>query len=85
MSEQKQQEPADPVERADVRRTRPHHGDVKVTSEGVEQRTHGNIDATQTPKGKAHPEKGTYEPVHDKVVPDIDPDAPPRGEKDLGA
>ncbi|MGN6319341.1 hypothetical protein [Trinickia sp.] len=87
MNEQKQQEPADPVERADARRTQQQQqrGDVKVTPEGVEQRSHGSIDATQTPKGKPHPEKGAYEPVHDKVVPDTDPNASPRGKDNLGA
>ena len=85
MTDQKPTEPADPVERADARRARQHGNDVKVTSEGVEQRGHGNMDATQVPKGKEHPKEGPYEPVHDKVVPDTDPDAEPRGKKDLGA
>lgn len=85
MSDEKPKEPADPVERADERRARQQDGDVKVTPDGVQQRRHGSMDATQVPKGKEHPEQGPYEPVHDKVVPDTDPDAPPGGKKDLGA
>jgi hypothetical protein len=85
MSDRKQQEPADPVERADARRAPQQRGDVKVTNEGVEQRPHGNVDPTQTPKGKDHPEQGPYQPVHDKVVPDTNPAAAPHGKTDLGA
>ncbi|MGN6665898.1 MAG: hypothetical protein ACTHKH_02825 [Trinickia sp.] len=85
MSERESKEPADPVERADARRAQQPAGDVKVTSDGVEQRRHGNMDATQVPKGKEHPEQSSYEPVHDKVVPDTDPNAAPRGKNDLGA
>ena len=85
MTDHKPNEPADPVERADARRAQQQSGDVKVTSDGVEQRKHGSMDATQVPKGKAHPEQGAYEPVHDKVVPDTDPNAPPKGKGDLGA
>ncbi|WP_116138538.1 hypothetical protein [Trinickia diaoshuihuensis] len=85
MTDRPSQEPADPVERADARRAKQQDGDVKVTPERVEQRPHGNMDTTLTPKGKDHPEQGPYEPVHDKVVPDTDPDAPPHGKNDLGA
>lgn len=70
MNEHRPQEPADPVERADARRAKEQGGDVKVTL---------------VPKGKDHPEQGPYEPVNDKVVPDTDADAPPKGKNDLGA
>lgn len=85
MNEHRPQEPADPVERADARRAKEQGGDVKVTPDRVEQRPHGNMDATLVPKGKDHPEQGPYEPVNDKVVPDTDADAPPKGKNDLGA
>jgi hypothetical protein len=85
MGDDKQQEPADPVERADERRARQQDTDVKVTPEGVEQRPHGNMDPTLIPKGKDHPEQGPYEPVHDEVVPDTDPDSAPKGKNDSGA
>jgi hypothetical protein len=85
MTDQHREEPADPVERADARRAQQHDNDVKVTREGVDERPHGNMDPSLLPEGKDHPEQGAYQPVHDKVVPDTDPDAPPRGKKDLGA
>jgi hypothetical protein len=85
MSDRKPQEPADPVARADARREQRQDRDVKVTSKGVEQRPHGNMDPTLIPKGKDHPEQGPYEPVNDKVVPDTDPAASPHGKRDLGA
>ena len=85
MSDRQSQEPSDPVERADARRARQHGGDVKETPDGVEQRPHGNMDGSLLPKGKDHPEQGPYEPVHDRVVPDTDPDTPIPGKGGGGA
>jgi hypothetical protein len=69
------QEPSDPVERADQRRQSTSDGDVKIQPDGsVEQRPHGNMDETLVPKGKDHPEEGPYVPEHDHVDPDLEPD-----------
>ena len=84
MTDHPSQEPSDPVERADARRAREQDGDVEVTPGGVKQRPHGNMDATLIPKGKDHLEEGPYEPVHDKVVPDTDPDTPLPGKQSRG-
>jgi len=68
------QEPSDPVERADQRREQLRDEDVKVKSDGtVEQRPHGSMDATLVPKGKDHPAQGPYTPEHDHVDPDLEP------------
>ncbi|CAB3653190.1 hypothetical protein [Paraburkholderia phenoliruptrix] len=83
------QEPSDPVERADQRREQLRDGDVKVKSDGtVEQRPHGNMDATLIPKGKDHPSQGPYTPEHDHVDPDLEPGGAkghPTGKDDLSA
>ena len=83
------QEPSDPVERADQRRKQLRDGDVKVKSDGtVEQRPHGNMDATLIPKGKDHPSQGPYTPEHDHVDPDLEPGGAkghPTGKDDLSA
>lgn len=77
---------SDPVERADVRRNTEGEGDVHVRRDGkVEQRPHGNMDPTLTPKGKDFPDEGPFEPEHDKKVPDVDPNAAPRSKDDLSA
>ncbi|MCP3725112.1 hypothetical protein M3I53_18595 [Paraburkholderia sp. CNPSo 3272] len=86
MSEQRKDDPADPVERADARKNAPGDHDVDVRPDGtVEQKPHGNMDSTLLPKGKDHPEQGPYEAEHDQKVPDVDPDAEPRGKGDLSA
>ena len=69
-------EPSDPVERADQRREAIGEGDVKEKSDGtIEQREHGNMDASLVPKGKDHPEQGPYTPENDHIDPDVDPAA----------
>ena len=81
-------EPSDPVERADQRRETMEEHDVTVKSDGtVKQRVHGNMDATQVPKGKEHPSEGPYTPEHDHVDPDLEPDPKghPAGKGDLSA
>jgi len=86
MNERTKEDAADPVERADARRNAQRDGDVDVRPDGiVQQKPHGNMDSTLLPKGKDHPEQGPYEPEHDKKVPDVDPDAEPRGKDDLSA
>ncbi|MDR5829308.1 hypothetical protein P9250_15580 [Caballeronia sp. LP006] len=71
-------EPSDPVERADQRREAIGKGDVKEKADGtIEQREHGNMDASLVPKGKDHPEQGPYTPENDHIDPDVDPDAGP--------
>ena len=86
MNERTKEDVADPVERADARRNAQRDGDVDVRPDGiVQQKPHGNMDSTLLPKGKDHPEQGPYEPEHDKKVPDVDPDAEPRGKDDLSA
>ena len=83
------QEPSDPVERADQRRQTTEQGDVQVKDDGtVEQRPHGNMDETLVPKGKDHPDEGPVVPEHDHVDPDLEPDSeggPPSGKGDLSA
>jgi hypothetical protein len=70
------QEPSDPVERADQRREALGDGDVEQNSDGtIEQREHGNMDASLVPKGKDHPEEGPYVPEHDHKDPDLEPGA----------
>lgn len=87
MSTPDNNEPSDPVERADARRATKQDGDdVTVHDDGtVEQRPHGNMDSTLLAKGKDHPEQGPYVPEHDKVDPDVDPEEAPRSKDDLGA
>jgi hypothetical protein len=69
-----QNEPSDPVERADDRRKALGEGDVREKRDGtIEQREHGNMDASLVPKGKDHPEQGPYTPEHDHVDPDLEP------------
>jgi len=81
-----QEDAADPVERADARRKAQREGDVDVRPDGtVEQKPHGNMDSTLVPKGREHPEQGSYEAEHDRKVPDVNPDAEPRGKGDLPA
>jgi hypothetical protein len=71
-----QQEPSDPVERADERRKAIGDGDVTVKDDGtVEQKEHGSMDASLVPKGKDHPEQGPYVPEHDHLDPDLEPPA----------
>ncbi|BAO92621.1 hypothetical protein [Caballeronia cordobensis] len=75
-----QNEPSDPVERADERRKALGEGDIRVTGDGtIEQREHGNIDPTLVPKGKDLPEEGPYVPEHDHVDPDLEPSS--RGDR----
>jgi hypothetical protein len=82
-------EPSDPVERADKRREEIVDGDVTENADGtVEQREHGSMDASLVPKGKDHPEQGPYEPEHDHLDPDVEPDASaahPAGKQDSEA
>ena len=69
-----QNDPSDPVERADKRRKDLGEGDVKEKPDGtIEQREHGNMDPSLEPKGKDHPEEGPYVPEHDHVDPDVEP------------
>ena len=69
-----QNEPSDPVERADERRKALGEGDVRVKGDGtIEQHEHGNIDPTLVPKGKDNPEEGPFVPEHDHVDPDLEP------------
>ncbi|WP_250515442.1 hypothetical protein [Caballeronia sp. INDeC2] len=69
-----QNEPSDPVERADERRKTLGEGDVKEKADGtIEQREHGNMDASLVPKGKEHPDEGPYTPEHDHIDPDVEP------------
>ena len=69
-------EPSDPVERADQRREALGDGDVIQKPDGtIEQREHGSRDASLVPKGKDHPEQGPYQPLHDHLDPDVEPDA----------
>lgn len=68
-------EPADPVERADKRRADLGNGDVTIKHDGsVKQKEHGSMDASLVPKDKDHPEQGPYEPEHDHLDPDLEPD-----------
>ncbi|MDR5816019.1 MULTISPECIES: hypothetical protein [unclassified Caballeronia] len=68
-------EPSDPVERADQRREELGAGDVDEKPDGtIRQREHGNMDASLVPKGKDHPEEGAYTPEHDHKDPDLEPD-----------
>jgi hypothetical protein len=70
------EEPSDPVERADQRRQSPGSHDVTVESDGsVKQKPHGNMDATMVAPKKEHPEQGPYVPEHDHVDPDVEPDS----------
>ena len=70
-----QSEPSDPVERADKRREGIVDPDTRVASDGtVHQREHGSMDASLVPKGKDHPEQGPYEPNHDHLDPDVEPE-----------
>ena len=81
---QRIEDAADPVERADRRRLQSDDGDVSVAPDGtVTQKPHGNMDETLVPKGKDHPEQGSYTPEHDHVDPDLQPSADnaPRGPK----
>jgi hypothetical protein len=74
----KNPEPSDPVERADKRRDALGAGDVTQNPDGtIEQKEHGSMDASLVPKGKDHPEQGPYEPEHDHLDPDVEPDAGP--------
>jgi hypothetical protein len=69
-------EPSDPVERADKRREKLGPGDIEEKRDGtIEQREHGNMDASLVPKGKDHPDEGPYAPEHDHVDPDLEPDS----------
>jgi hypothetical protein len=69
-----QNEPSDPVKRADERRKALGEGDVKEKRDGtIEQREHGNIDPSLVPKGKEHPGEGPFAPEHDHVDPDLEP------------
>ncbi|KMZ11176.1 hypothetical protein BHUM_06221 [Candidatus Burkholderia humilis] len=71
-----EQEPSDSVERADKRREALGDGDGDVKQKGdgtIEQREHGNMDASLVPKGKDHPEQGPYVPEHDHKDPDLEP------------
>ncbi|MDR5826143.1 hypothetical protein [Caballeronia sp. LZ043] len=82
-------EPSDPVERADKRKEELGAGDVRENGDGtIEQKEHGNMDASLVPKGKDHPEQGPYQPEHDLIDPDSSPDADadhPLGKRDLEA
>jgi hypothetical protein len=67
-------EPSDPVERADKRRAELGAGDVRQNADGtIEQKEHGSMDASLVPKGKDHPEQGSYQPEHDQLDPDVEP------------
>jgi len=68
-------EPSDPVERADKRREDLGAGDIVQKPDGtIEQKAHGNMDASLVPKGMDHPEVGPYVPEHDHVDPEVEPE-----------
>lgn len=70
-----QNEPSDPVERADQRRKAIGNGDVTEKPDGtIEQKEHGSMDASLVPKGVDHPEQGAFVPEHDHVDPDLEAD-----------
>lgn len=79
-------EPSDPVERADQRREKLGAGDVEEKADGtIRQREHGNMDASLVPKGKDHPEEGAYTPEHDHKDPDLEPDPAQTSQSQQGA
>jgi hypothetical protein len=66
-------EPSDPLERADQRRKAGTDGEDGT----VAQRGHGSIDETTAPKRGEGPAEAPAAPAHDRVDPDFEPAGTP--------